>query len=1159
MPKNNAPRGEPHELRARLERRVAANVDASAPSMGLALSGGGIRSATFCFGLLRALAKNGVLRRFDYLSTVSGGGYIGSALGRLFHSGAAGNPKSVEDGVADDGSLLVWWLRNNGRFLAPSGARDLLQTLSSQLRGFIATQVETLVMIVLLASVITLPHLVYSFVFAFRDGMPVALSVWWWLLPIPAWGALIACYGYWFLGKETGGGAGTAVLAAILGIYMLAQAAVATSDFNATILSIGAFALLPSPAAWACARISGIRRTEAENRVRYTTALSWSLRVLAIVFAFGALDMLSWAIRIALNLLLESHASGNVATGVGTTTVLIAIARFLLPMLQNGGQKNAVKLPWIHLANILGLILVLALTLFWTTIFQMVVFPRTSEALGGILRNAYLRWTTIAVISVIYIALNGRALQQLNFSSLHFFYRSRIARAYVSVGNTKGAGSKTPRFPDDPICHNDGAMVYRTKKVTTLLDGDDVAMGNYTPHEFGGPIHLVNCCINQTVDDRTGTYNADRKGINLTVSALGIETGTQLPPDGSAARLAGTTLAQWIAISGAALGSGMGSFTRPGIAALAFLSGLRLGYWQSNLMPGTVSPLKFMAKYSAMLREMFARFPGLGSAQWYLSDGGHFDNTGVYTLLKRRLDLIILVDCGADPEYRFSDVENLVRKARIDYDATIEFVEPSCLDPDTCPIASYVATPDTLSATPDASHLLLAQITYSPDERGTLLIVKPHISTDMPLDIAGYADSNCTFPQQSTSQQFFSEAQWESYCELGVLLGKHVNEDVLAKLPEWVWHAQVTGTNSAKLSRPARRRSKGRNLVANVGASIGAGAVLTALLAGWQAWDGHRKQELDTQLAVNKEAREDDRAFAKQAQPFLEYLRDSERQKLSYDPKMSTGIRQLKADALLYPGKDQQRPTIEEASDLLSKICERTQNQVSEEIAACESVFINSFTPTPEPSFSEFVMDNYKGWRDPSALEILSASDGNTTSSNAQLPPPLPSAIPNNGSSIGIVASATTVGFSRPAQNASVAAPASSPAQELKGARDEAAALCGRPDQPFTLYTQIYDEQQRPLVDQALSTVRDLGVIASSVENVSATASRKGRQVPYEWKSPTVLYSAGGKACATALVNWANLSNHQLAQRPANAVALPVGVGKPNVLELWIPRNKSIR
>ena len=56
--------------------------DQGAPEnmVGLALSGGGIRSATFSLGVMQALSHNGLMDKVDYLSTVSGGGYIGSAL-----------------------------------------------------------------------------------------------------------------------------------------------------------------------------------------------------------------------------------------------------------------------------------------------------------------------------------------------------------------------------------------------------------------------------------------------------------------------------------------------------------------------------------------------------------------------------------------------------------------------------------------------------------------------------------------------------------------------------------------------------------------------------------------------------------------------------------------------------------------------------------------------------------------------------------------------------------------------------------------------------------------------------------------------------------------------------------------------------------------------
>ena len=54
--------------------------EADAPWSGIGLSGGGIRSATFCLGVLQALAEKDLLRRFDYISSVSGGGYIATSL-----------------------------------------------------------------------------------------------------------------------------------------------------------------------------------------------------------------------------------------------------------------------------------------------------------------------------------------------------------------------------------------------------------------------------------------------------------------------------------------------------------------------------------------------------------------------------------------------------------------------------------------------------------------------------------------------------------------------------------------------------------------------------------------------------------------------------------------------------------------------------------------------------------------------------------------------------------------------------------------------------------------------------------------------------------------------------------------------------------------------
>jgi hypothetical protein len=77
-------------------RRSAAGVAVEEPVVGLALSGGGIRSATFSLGVLQEAARRGALKFVDTLSTVSGGGYIGACLSSLLSRGGC-------DGLAPDG------------------------------------------------------------------------------------------------------------------------------------------------------------------------------------------------------------------------------------------------------------------------------------------------------------------------------------------------------------------------------------------------------------------------------------------------------------------------------------------------------------------------------------------------------------------------------------------------------------------------------------------------------------------------------------------------------------------------------------------------------------------------------------------------------------------------------------------------------------------------------------------------------------------------------------------------------------------------------------------------------------------------------------------------------------------------------------------------
>ena len=97
---------------------------------GLALSGGGIRSATFCLGIVQTLAKKDLFHQFDYLSTVSGGGYLGTFLSSILADEGQldkdKTSKNIIDGVLkipqiSRESTAIRHLRNSSKYLGTGG------------------------------------------------------------------------------------------------------------------------------------------------------------------------------------------------------------------------------------------------------------------------------------------------------------------------------------------------------------------------------------------------------------------------------------------------------------------------------------------------------------------------------------------------------------------------------------------------------------------------------------------------------------------------------------------------------------------------------------------------------------------------------------------------------------------------------------------------------------------------------------------------------------------------------------------------------------------------------------------------------------------------------------------------------------------------------
>lgn len=253
----------------------------------------------------------------------------------------------------------------------------------------------------------------------------------------------------------------------------------------------------------------------------------------------------------------------------------------------------------------------------------------------------------------------------------------------------------------------------------------------------------------------------------------------------------------WIGISGAAFSTGAGFRTSLPLAMLCGFFNVRLGYWWDAGVQGTggskeaKSPqshwlFRLFPVYGLLKTELTAAYTGTNARRWYLSDGGHFENLALYELIRRRLKLIVSIDAGCDADSAFEDLGNLVRKARIDFDTQIDFLDAAELAR-SFEGQEVLGTLDDLrrlnrressdgilgNSQTSLKHAALARIDYgsgvaAADRYGWLLYIKPCVVADnLPADLAQYQIANPDFPHQSTADQFFDEAQWESYRKLG--------------------------------------------------------------------------------------------------------------------------------------------------------------------------------------------------------------------------------------------------------------------------------------------------------------------------------------------------------------------------------------------------------
>lgn len=234
----------------------------------------------------------------------------------------------------------------------------------------------------------------------------------------------------------------------------------------------------------------------------------------------------------------------------------------------------------------------------------------------------------------------------------------------------------------------------------------------------------------------------------------------------------GISLGTAMTISGAAANPSAGYHSSAVVAFLMTLFNVRLGCWLGNPNHAGNSVFRHSGPrhawkplFSDLLSLTDARHPYVN-----LSDGGHFDNLGVYEMVLRRCRYIVACDAGQDPRHEFEDLGNMIRKVRIDFGISIRFEE-----------RIRILARDSTEG--PGLFCALGQIGYhdvDPDTPpGEILYIKPTLlakGKPLPYDVYSYSRASREFAHEPTSDQWFSEAQFESYRMLGLHLGEQLAE-----------------------------------------------------------------------------------------------------------------------------------------------------------------------------------------------------------------------------------------------------------------------------------------------------------------------------------------------------------------------------------------------
>jgi hypothetical protein len=798
--------------------------------VGLAFSGGGIRSATFNLGVLKALQDLHVLKHVDYLSTVSGGGYIGAWWTAWLARGGKEFPDAPNDNATKAKAENrepeeVRHLREFSNFLSPR-----IGFFQTEMWCAVMAVVSAILPALLVAStIIALALLVWlgftSLILADGLNMPIPAPHWaasilkkfpfaeltylkGWLAP----GALLLLllivhrigerqwrrFGKaeplsWSKPEDA---AFRSVLLIIVfigiivgwtwlshwqrvdvqpvvtkslwkwaaGILPAEDCAFSPYLFAAPILLIGIALILLVP------RLLLMRFAPVRKSSRFVSATDRGLsRLLGTALIFGALALL-WLVGCWLN-------STQWGTKIPTGGALISGGAFAL--LRNWiGRMGPAKKGGIMdiLKPLLPQILAYIAIALWAICIAALLAGWIENGIFGIPGNLntplFLLGAGIVIVLFAIFCFDPAQV------SMHSFYRNRLCRAYLGASNPDAGGSS------------------ENNRQTDVRLRDDIELRRLSPQGAERPIHLVCCAANDVGGDHLG--NLSRGARSAVLSKFGFAIGNYWHAWEDKGETLG--LASAITASAAAFNSNMGSLSMrlgAGVTFMCTALNLRLGLWLGHPLSDDVgvptwTPGRLFLKEMFGLTKSGLRPPPPDSprdpvAEYvHLSDGGHFENLALYELVRRHCRYIIVSDCGADPQVAFDDFGNAVRRIREDFGVEIDI--------DLSPLKKNA---DRLSK----QHVAVGTISYDKRDTGVLLYLKPTLTGDEPGDIAQYKTRNEDFPHESTGDQFYDEAQWESYRRLGEHAGhsalrfiererrgSHLSADEIFNGARWEWY-----------------------------------------------------------------------------------------------------------------------------------------------------------------------------------------------------------------------------------------------------------------------------------------------------------------------------------------------------------------------------------